>query len=71
MDSNGINRLNEIKSDIDSLIQDLGSLKDGMYRDFENIGNDKCAEKVDEEIARFRQVKKELNNIDADSMDSN
>ena len=69
MNRNAVDKLNDIKWDINYVIRDLGSIRDGLYRDFENIGNDRCAEKINRVIDRFRQVQRELNSINSDKID--
>lgn len=69
MNRNAMNRLNDIKWDVDCVIRDLGSIRDGLYRDFENVGNDRCAEKINGVIDRFHQVQRELNSINSDNVD--
>ena len=66
MDSSARSQLNSIKSDLRSVINQLENIADSL-RDtgnYQNIGADICANKLDEAATKYRNVLNKLNNLD-------
>lgn len=63
MDSATRREISSIKTELQSIINELDSISIGLKTDFKNIGNDKCAQVVANVADRYRNVKKKLNNI--------
>lgn len=64
MDAKAKKELNSIKRELNSMIMELEEISDGVRTDFKGIGNDKCADCIDNVISQYRYVQKKLNNID-------
>ncbi len=62
--ANGNHELYLIKSELQSIINELENIASGINRDFEGIGNEKCASRVNDIADHYRYVKRKLNNID-------
>lgn len=62
--AHGNHELYLIKSELQSIINELESIANGIHRDFEGIGNEKCAARVNDIADHYRYVKRKLNNID-------
>lgn len=63
MDSATRREIGSIKTELQSIINELDNISIGLKTDFKNIGNDKCAQVVANVADRYRNVKKKLNNI--------
>lgn len=63
MDSATRREISSIKTELQSIINELDNISIGLKTDFKNIGNDKCAQVVANVADRYRNVKKKLNNI--------
>ena len=63
MDASTRRELNNIKSELQSIINELDSIADGILTDFKNIGNERCSKAVAKAADQYRAVKKKLNNI--------
>ncbi|MDR6121354.1 hypothetical protein QFZ87_000951 [Bacillus sp. SLBN-46] len=64
MNESGQQELYLIKQELESIINELESIATGIQGDFEGIGNEKCASKVNSIAEQYRFVKGKLNNID-------
>jgi archaellum component FlaC len=64
MNSSAQNRLYSIKQEIQTIINELEHISDGINRDFEGIGNARCASSVNRIAEHYKHVKRKLNNID-------
>lgn len=56
--------LNSIKSDLRNILTELRSISQGVRTDFSGIGNDRCADVLDNVISQYEYVQRKLNNID-------
>ena len=63
MDSNAKNELNSIIYELNSIISELEEISNGIRKDFKNIGNDKCADCIDNVITQYKSVRKKLLNM--------
>lgn len=68
MDQKAVNELNSIKSELRSIIRELDSIADGVRGDFKNIGNDKCANCIDNVKNEYQNVLRTLNNINTSDL---
>lgn len=68
MDQKAVNELNSIKSELRSIIRELDSIADGVRGDFKNIGNDKCANCIDNVKNEYQNVLRKLNNINTSDL---
>ena len=68
MDAKARNELDSIKSELRSIISELESISTGVRRDFSGIGNDKCADCIDNVLDQYRYVRRKLNNIDTSTV---
>lgn len=64
----GNQELYSIKSELQSIINELESIANGIHRDFQGIGNEKCAARVNEIAEHYRYVKRKLNSIDTSKL---
>jgi len=63
MDASTRRELNNIASELQSIINELEDIADGIQYDFKNIGNERCSQVVERVAERYRDVKKRINNI--------
>ena len=56
--------LSEIKRELNSIINELDSIADGVRRDFVGIGTEECANCLSRVADKYRWVRRQLNNID-------
>lgn len=68
MDSNAKNELNSIIYELNSIISELEEISNGIRKDFKNIGNDKCADCIDNVITQYKSVRKKLLNMDTNKV---
>lgn len=64
MDAYTKRELNAIKDELQSIINELDRISDGVRSDFRGIGNDTCANCIDRVISQYRSVRRQLNKID-------
>lgn len=64
MDSSARSELNSIISELNSIITELEDISHGVRYDFNNIGNEKCAECIDKVLSNYYTVRRKLNNMD-------
>ena len=64
MDKSAQNELASIKRELNAIIRELESISSGVRRDFAGIGNDKCANCIDNVLKQYYYVQKKLNNLD-------
>lgn len=63
MDASTRRELSNIKTELQSIINELDNIAVGLKTDFKNIGNDRCAQAVTKVADQYRTVKRKLNNI--------
>ena len=63
MDANAQYELYLIKNELQGIIDELYSIAGGVGRDFEGIGNDKCANSIINTAKQYEVVKQKLNNM--------
>lgn len=63
MDVNAQYELYLIKNELQGIIDELYSIAGGVGRDFEGIGNDKCANSIIKTAKQYEIVKQKLNNM--------
>lgn len=68
MDSKSKNELDSIRQELNSIIAELESISKGVRKDFQNIGNDKCAASIDRALDNYYRVKSKLDNIDTKTL---
>jgi hypothetical protein len=64
MNATGQRDLYLIKQELQNIINEMDNIANGIYSDFEGIGNDKCFSKLNKLAEHYRNVKKKLNHID-------
>lgn len=68
MDSSAKRELNNIKSELQSIINELTAISDGVVADFDNIGEERCAACINAAKENCRKAKKRLNNLDTETV---
>lgn len=68
MDTKSKNELYSIKIELNFIISELESISKGIRKDFQNIGNDKCAASIDSVLDNYYIVKSKLDNIDTKTL---
>lgn len=63
MDANAKYELYLIKNELQSIIDELYNISNGVGRDFEGIGNDKCAASIMTAIVQSEMAKQKLNSM--------
>lgn len=63
MSSNAQGELNSIKSELQSIINELDDISNGIRIEFSNIGNDTVAQCVSRVADTYRDVKKMLDRV--------
>lgn len=63
MDANAQYELYLIKTELQSIIDELYNISNGVGRDFEGIGNEKCATSIITAIVQFELAKQKLNSM--------
>ena len=53
-----------IKAELRSIIIELESIRNGVKRDFQGIGNENCAKSIDSVILQYKNVLRKLDNMD-------
>lgn len=64
MNAKGLSELYAIKQELQSVINEIESIASGINRDFEGIGNEKCASRLNKIADHYQYVRRKLNNID-------
>lgn len=64
MDAAGKKKLQTIKAELNAVIRELESLSGSVRSDFEGIGNDKCADAVEDVVKQCHTVRGKLDAID-------
>lgn len=63
MDASTRREINNIKWELQSIIDELDSISSGILTDFTNIGNERCSKAVAKAADQYRIVKRKLNNL--------
>ena len=63
MDASTRRELDDIQSELQSIINELSNIAVGIRTDFKNIGNDRCAQAIERVADQYRTVKRRLYNI--------
>lgn len=64
MDAGAARELESIKSELNSIIGELESISSGVRKDFTGIGNEQCANCIDNVLNSYYSVRRKLNNLD-------
>lgn len=64
MNAKAQNELYSIKTEFNSIIRELESIRDGIKRDFVGIGNDVCASRLTDVLNSHYKARKSLNSVD-------
>jgi hypothetical protein len=56
--------LYSIKRELLQIVDELEAIADGIYRDFEGIGNERCTSRLNNLASHYRDVKYRLDHID-------
>lgn len=64
MDAAGKKKLQTVKAELNAVIRELESLSGSVRSDFEGIGNDKCADAMEDVLKQCYTVRGKLNAID-------
>ncbi len=64
MDANARYELNCIKKELDSIISELESIRNGVKKDFVGIGNEQCVASINNVLSKYYYVQKCLRNLD-------
>ena len=68
MDSGARNELNAIIRELNAIISELEDISNGVRNDFQNIGNEQCADCIDKVLNNYYTVRKKLNNMDTSTV---
>lgn len=68
MDARAQQELYNIKSELQSIINEMRSIATGVRRDFSGIGSEKCANTILNVVDQYEYVKRKLNNIDTSAV---
>ena len=68
MDVNSQYELYLIKSELNKIIEELYIIAGGVSRDFEGIGNDRCADCLLKVASHYENVKQKLNSMDMSTL---
>lgn len=68
MDSGAKNELNSIILELNSIIAELENISYGVRSNFKNIGNERCADCIDNVLSQYYTVRRKLNNIDTSTV---
>ena len=68
MDSNSQYELYLIKSELQSIIDELNNISLGVKRDFNGIGNEKCSSSISNSAQHYREVKAQLEKMDLSAL---
>ena len=60
MDAAGKKKLQTIKAELNAVIRELESLSGSVRSDFEGIGNDKCADAMEDVVKQCHTVRGKL-----------
>ena len=55
--------LDYICSEINSIIKELENISNGLKKEFIGIGNEKCAECIDNVINKYRTISKKISTV--------
>lgn len=64
MDAKAKKELDSIKSELNSIIRELDDIAGDIRRDFDGIGENACASRIEAVSGKYRTVLKKLRNID-------
>lgn len=70
MDSRSRNELASIKRELSSIIRELESISNGVRNDFSGIGNNNCANCIDNVVKNYYNIQRKLNNLDTTTVTS-
>lgn len=68
MDARAQQELYDIRSELQSIINEMRSIATGVRRDFSGIGSEKCANTISNVVDQYEYVKRKLNNIDTSTV---
>ena len=68
MDASARSELNAIKRELNQIITELESISNGVRYHFQGIGNEKCANCLDNVLNRYYTVRRKLNNLDTSTV---
>lgn len=63
MDQSARRELNDIKNELISIARELEDIARGVRNDFTGIGNERCANCLENAAGKYRSVKRKLDNI--------
>ncbi len=63
MGSNGSGQLEDIKTELRKIINDLEDVSNGVRTNFKGIGNERCANCLDQVVEQYRRALTKLNNV--------
>jgi hypothetical protein len=63
MDSATRSELNRIASDLQLIINELSEIAHGLRSDFQNIGNERCAQAIEAARDKYTSVRNDVNRI--------
>lgn len=64
MNANAQYELYMIKTELQSIIDELYSIEYGVKNEFHGIGNEKCSNAIHKDIKAFENAKRSLDNMD-------
>ena len=67
MDSNSKAKLEEVKTDVATILGDLRSTKDVFDNNFHILSNKDVNKSINSEIAKYERLQKKLNHLNTDS----
>lgn len=67
MDASAKNELESIKRELNSIISELNDIAGDIRRDFEGIGENTCATRIEAVSGKYKTVVRKLNNINTSS----
>lgn len=67
---NGSGDLESIRAELRSIINELDSISNGVRANFKGIGNEKCANRLDQVIEQYRKALTKLNNVNTSKIDT-
>lgn len=68
MDASAIYELNMIRSELQSIINELDSIAYEIKYQFKGIGNEMCANGISEVADKYRTVRRKLGNMDMNTV---
>ena len=69
MTGNGYQELENIKNELNNIINELAAVSDRIRQDFKNVGNTRCADSIDSVVEKYKSALKTLKSISSDDLD--